>query len=109
MPILPKGKKRPWIPEKPKHMREIDNASFYNSKRWRSLRNYYIQKNPICEQCNREGIIKGAQCVDHIKPITMGGSPVDSKNLQSLCNSCHAKKSGREASEKRNNVKTYKR
>ena len=109
MPTLPKGKKRPWIPEKPQHMREIDNASFYNSKRWRSLRNYYIQKNPICEQCNREGTIKGAQCVDHVVPITMGGSPVDIKNLQSLCNSCHAKKSGREASEKRNSVKIYKR
>ncbi len=43
MPTLPKGKRRPWIPEKPKHMREVDNASFYNSKRWRALRNYFIQ------------------------------------------------------------------
>ena len=55
MPTLPKGKRRPWIPEKPKHMREVDNASFYNSKRWRSLRNYFIQMNPLCAQCDREG------------------------------------------------------
>tara|TARA_R100000655_G_scaffold91646_1_gene132471 strand:- start:61 stop:393 length:333 start_codon:yes stop_codon:yes gene_type:complete len=109
MPTLPKGKKRPWIPEKPKHMREVDNASFYNSKRWRALRNYFIQKNPICKICQSKGIIKSAQCVDHIKPITIGGSQVDINNLQSLCNSCHAKKSSREGAEKRNNTKIYKR
>ena len=107
MPKLPKAKQRPWIPKKPQHLREVDNASFYNSKRWRALRNYFIQKNPLCAQCKREGEVKGAQCVDHIKPITMGGSMVDQKNLQSLCNSCHAKKSGREAAEKRNSIKTY--
>ena len=109
MPRLPKGKSRPWIPKKPQHMREVDNASFYNSKRWRALRNYFIQKNPLCAQCKRDGIIRGAQMVDHVVPITMGGSPVDQKNLQSLCNSCHAKKSGRESAEKRKNIKDYKR
>ena len=109
MPTLPKGKRRPWIPEKPKHMREVDNASFYNSKRWRALRNYFIQMNPLCAQCKREGRVKGAQCVDHIKNIASGGSMVDIKNLQSLCNSCHAIKSGRESAEKRNIIKIYKK
>ncbi len=102
MPTLPKSKDRPWIPKKPQHMREVDNASFYNSKRWRALRNYFIQKNPLCSKCKR-----GGQCVDHIKPITMGGSSVDIKNLQTLCNKCHAIKSSKEGAEKRNNVKVY--
>ena len=111
MPTLPKGKNRPWIPKRPQHIREVDNASFYNSKRWRALRNYFIQKNPICAQCKRDGIIKGAQCVDHIKAISQFGMGVatDINNLQSLCNSCHAKKSSREGAEKRNNTKIYKR
>jgi len=109
MPTLPKGKNRPWIPKKPQHMREVDNASFYNSKRWRALRNYFIQKHPLCAQCQREGIIKGAQVCDHIVPITMGGSPVDQLNLQSLCTHHHAQKSGRESAEKRRNIKDYKR
>ena len=109
MPKLPKAKQRPWIPKKPQHLREVDNASFYNSKKWRALRNYFIQKFPLCAQCKREGRLKGAQCVDHIKPITMGGGMLDQKNLQSLCNSCHAKKSGKEAAEIRNSVKTYKK
>ena len=110
MPTLPKGKRRPWIPEKPKHMREVDNASFYNSKRWRALRNYFIQMNPLCSQCERDGNgPTGAQCVDHSKPISMGGSMVSISNLQALCNSCHAIKSGRESAEKRNKIKIYKK
>ena len=105
MPTLPKSKQRPWIPKKPQHMREIDNASFYNSKRWRSLRNYFIQMHPLCIQCKREGIINAASVVDHVKPITMGGSPVDVKNLQSLCEYHHNQKSGREGAEYRNSLK----
>ena len=105
MPTLPKGKQRPWIPKKPQHMREVDNASFYNSKRWRSLRNYHIQMHVLCIKCKRDGIVKGAQVVDHILPINMGGSPIDKKNLQSLCNSSHNAKSGRESAEYRKNLK----
>jgi len=109
MPILPKGRSRPWIPKKQNHKRQFDNASFYNSKRWRSLRKHFIQTNPLCKMCERKGETKGAQMVDHIKPITMGGSPVASNNLQSLCNECHAKKSGQEGAEYRKGIKDYKR
>ena len=41
---------------------------------------FYMQANPVCEQ------------LDHIKPISMGGHQTSSSNLQTLCNSCHAKK-----------------
>lgn len=30
--------------------------------------------------------------VDHIIPIRVGGPPLDDKNLQSLCDQCHATK-----------------
>ena len=109
MPKLPKSRLRPWLPKKPQHMREVDNASFYNSKRWRALRKFFIQKHPLCENCKRNGKTTGAQCVDHIKPISLGGSMVDTKNLQSLCNSCHNIKSAREGAIKRNKIKIYKR
>ena len=109
MPTLPKTKLRPWIPKKPDRMYDADNSSFYSSKRWRSLRNYFIQKNPLCAQCKRNKIIKGAQCVDHIKPLRLGGSPVDENNLQSLCNNCHDKKSSREAHERKKGIKIYKK
>ncbi len=105
MPNLPKSKERPWIPKKPTFAREFDNASFYNSKRWRALRNFFIQKNPLCAECQKNKIITSAQVVDHIKPIRLGGSPVDQKNLQSLCSSHHNAKSAREGHEKRKNIK----
>ncbi len=105
MPTLPKSKSRPWIPKKPKHFRETDNASFYSSKRWKSLRNFFIQKFPICAQCKRNGELNNAQVVDHVVPIRLGGSPIDQKNLQSLCNPCHNKKSGMEGAEYRKSIK----
>jgi 5-methylcytosine-specific restriction protein A len=37
-----------------------------------------------------------AKEVDHIKPISEGGEAFDIGNLQSLCVSCHAKKSAKE-------------
>jgi 5-methylcytosine-specific restriction protein A len=108
MPKLPQSKPRPWIPKKkPKQIRQVDNSKFYNSKQWRATRNFYIQANPLCEECDRNGIITGAQCVDHITPITKGGHETHQGNLQSLCNPCHAKKSSREGIEYRKGIKTY--
>ena len=111
MPTLPKGKQRPWMPKKQTHMREVDNASFYNSRRWRSISKTFRKRNPLCAQCSRDG--NGptpAQCVDHIKPTSQYGMGVatDIKNLQALCLKCHAIKSGRESSEMRN-TKVYNR
>ncbi len=110
MPTLPKSKQRPWIPVKPSHMREVDNASFYNSRRWRSISKTFRKRYPLCAQCKRDGTITPASCVDHIKPISQYGMGVatDIKNLQSLCTKCHNSKSGRESSEMRK-TKVYKR
>ena len=70
MPKLPKAKKRSWIPKREKRYRQTDNSSFYQSKQWRATRNWYIQHNPLCEQCEREGKIASGVCVDHIKPFS---------------------------------------
>ena len=86
-------------------MREVDNSSFYNSKRWRSLRNYFIQMNPLCATCLRDNNTVSAKVVDHVVPIRLGGSPIDIKNLQSLCEYHHNQKSGREGAEYRNSLK----
>tara|TARA_R110002051_G_scaffold114905_1_gene187828 strand:- start:91 stop:429 length:339 start_codon:yes stop_codon:yes gene_type:complete len=107
MPTLPKGKNRSWIPKAKKRFGQIDNSGFYHSKQWRALRNWYIKQNPICEQCNRDNKLSGGQCVDHITPITKGGSKVCPSNLQTLCNKCHAKKSSVEGVEYRKGIKDY--
>lgn len=106
MPTLPKSKRRWWMPKKRQEVRQHDNSKFYQSKQWRATRNFYMQTNPLCEQCKRKGITTAGQCVDHIKPISMGGHQTNSSNLQTLCNSCHAKKSSLEGIEYRKGIKT---
>jgi len=110
MPYLPKHKRKSWMPKKEEgQTRQYDNTAFYQSKQWRMTRNYYIKRNPLCEQCLRDNKTTSGQCVDHIKQVTKGGSKFDESNLQTLCNSCHAKKSGQEAMEYRKGIKPYKR
>jgi 5-methylcytosine-specific restriction protein A len=109
MPKLPKAKKRSWIPKREKRYGQTDNSSFYQSKQWRATRKWYIQHNPLCEQCEREGRIASGNCVDHIKPISKGGHNLHESNLQTLCNKCHAKKSAQEGVEYRKGIKIYKR
>ena len=45
--------------------------------------------------------------VDHIKPISIGGDRLHQSNLQTLCNSCHNKKSAKESVEYRKGIKDY--
>lgn len=62
------------------------NKSIYNTKRWKMLRRRRLFLDPLCK-C---GVI--ATDVDHITPIEEGGEPYDLANTQSLCASCHGKK-----------------
>ena len=105
MANFPKSKSRPWIPKRerePFFKRSSDNAiKFYNSKRWRSLRQYFFSMNPLCNTCKQAGYTTPGTDVDHITPIRLGGQPYSIKNLQTLCKSCHARKSGKEVYEKK--------
>ena len=107
MPSLPKSKKRSWMPKRKKVYRQNDKSSFYHSKQWRMLRNWYIKKNPICAECKRQDKLTAGYCVDHIRPISIGGNKIDISNLQTLCESCHSKKSAQESVEYRKGIKDY--
>jgi 5-methylcytosine-specific restriction protein A len=65
---------------------------FYQRKAWKTLRASHLQSEPLCRSCRRIGRLVEATAVDHIVPITMGGQALDDCNLQSLCKSCHARK-----------------
>lgn len=48
-----------------------------------------------CRMCGMIGTT-----ADHIVPISQGGAREDRTNLQTLCSSCHSKKTGRENAKK---------
>lgn len=56
--------------------------------------------DPYCELCELRGELVDAAEVDHIRRIEDGGQRYAWGNLQSLCKSCHAKKSASERGEK---------
>lgn len=39
--------------------------------------------------CEELGRVTAATVVDHIEPVSLGGSMWDSKNHQALCDPCH--------------------
>jgi 5-methylcytosine-specific restriction protein A len=76
-------------------------GNFYSSSAWLKLRNYKRLLNPICESCENLGLIIPFNTIDHIKPISEGGEPLDLNNLQTLCRQCHAIKTGKETAKRK--------
>ena len=61
--------------------------------RWSKYSKQYRLNNPLCVLCEKKGILKLAQCVDHIKPVVDGqNDPLfwEPSNHRSLCNVCHS-------------------
>jgi 5-methylcytosine-specific restriction protein A len=99
-----KYKSKPWIYKKPAFdMKERD--PFYNSTAWRKVRLLYKKKFPLCANCQRKGIIKEARDIDHIIPLKQNGDKFSYSNLQSLCRSCHNRKSARDYHKYKNEQK----
>lgn len=59
--------------------------------RWRRIRMMQLRQHPLCVECARQGLTVPATDVDHIQPLAEGGTHAFD-NLQSLCHSCHSKK-----------------
>ncbi len=97
MPIKPVNKQA-------KTNKQYSNGSagnFYSSSAWIKLRNYKRSISPICEHCIKTNLITPFYVIDHIKPISEGGEPLDLSNLQSLCKQCHAIKTGKETAKRK--------
>jgi len=78
---------------------ELAKKYVYNTRKWKKLRKYHIQNNPLCAECLKHGMLKSADQVHHITPFIEGKNleqiiflAFDPKNLQSLCHDCHKKK-----------------
>lgn len=57
------------------------------------MRALQLRQEPLCRICKMEGGVTPANQVDHIDGDAYNNNP---DNLQSLCHSCHSKKTMRE-------------
>ncbi len=60
---------------------------------WRKTRTLALKRDKyLCQHCLAAGLLTLANEVDHITPLAKQGARLDVTNLQSLCSSCHRKK-----------------
>jgi 5-methylcytosine-specific restriction protein A len=96
----------------PAHARAQDKSRGTAQERgydslWARYSKDFRAKFPICgmradgrlyaehSQCVQQGITTAAGCVDHIVPMSKGGSKYDPLNLQALCIPCNTAKGDR--------------
>lgn len=68
----------------------------YHTTRWTNLSRRWRLAHPLCEECKRKGVIRAADCVDHIVPVPICKDFFDESNLQSLCRECNNLKGQRD-------------
>lgn len=96
MPVKPKRMGSAPSTTKQHMPRETASQRGYDS-RWQKARIGWLRSHPLCVHCEREGLVRAATDVDHIKPHK--GDKVlfwDNSNWMSLCHSCHSRKTANE-------------
>lgn len=73
-----------------------EHQKLYNTRRWKMIRRLQLSQHPWCAQCLRANIYTPATDVDHEEPHR--GDPVKFYigKLQSLCVTCHSRKTAAE-------------
>ncbi len=64
-----------------------------NSAAWHKLRRSVLDGEPLCRMCGAQGLTVPGQDVDHLDNNPANNDPL---NLQSLCHSCHSRKTARD-------------
>ena len=68
------------------------NHAVLNRRRWSRVRRAVLNRDGWrCRRCRRYG----NEC-DHVTPLDRGGDPWDMANLQTLCRTCHIRKTAAE-------------
>ena len=71
------------------------NHIHINPRAWAQLRLHVFRRDKYrCCICGAAGRLEA----DHRVPLWRGGAALDPKNIQTLCRSCHRKKTGAENS-----------
>jgi 5-methylcytosine-specific restriction enzyme A len=100
MPTLPASHKP--IRAKAREHSEIQRGTAHSrgyTYRWGKARARHLQEQPLCAHCLKADKVTAAREVDHIKPHR-GDMTLfwDRDNWQSLCKSCHSRKTATEDS-----------
>jgi 5-methylcytosine-specific restriction protein A len=75
----------------------MTHKAFYGSVNWKALRLRKLKKDPLCQICLANGFYKEGLDIDHIVEVTDDYSlRLELSNLQTLCRSCHMKKTNDE-------------
>lgn len=80
---------------RPTLMQPIGSTPRTRGRAWMEIRARVLRAHPLCVHCQQQGRVIAATEVDHITPLSMGGTDEES-NLQALCHDCHAIKTTRE-------------
>ena len=72
---------------------------YYQNKRWKKLRDWYMSLHPICADCMFEGRSVPATELHHIIPFSTGKTEEEKMdlllspdNIVALCSECHDKR-----------------
>lgn len=95
------------MPHLPRPIKKVVNnwmsnrtvKKFYSTGEWVAVRAMQIATQPYCAACMTRGVLVDCTVgghVDHVISMDNGGAPLDLRNLQTLCQPCHAKKSALE-------------
>lgn len=81
---------------RPRQERRPDSRhALYNDRRWRKARLLHLARNPLCVACQTEEKLTAATVVDHVIPHRGDVALFwDTTNWQSLCETCHNRKTG---------------
>ncbi|WP_368027959.1 HNH endonuclease [Hymenobacter sp. UV11] len=80
-------------PVKREYQQHAARSPEYGTAAWQTARKAQLRRCPCCEVCTKQGRTTVATVCDHITPVRLGGAFWDAANHQSLCKSCHARKS----------------
>lgn len=73
-----------------------ERPAHYKTAHWQKLRLVILRGEPLCRLCKADGRTTAATVVDHIRPLSDGGTDAMA-NLQPLCKACHDRKTMRES------------
>lgn len=79
------------LPLHPEYTRPPSKRGY--GSRWRRASKEYLRKHPLCVMCEKEGVYRAAEVVDHIIPHRGDmGLFWDQSNWQPLCKRHHDRK-----------------